>query len=167
MSSLKESEEQTSPPATPGSLGVHVANSHFSKTSASSGNNGWLQEGKGGRKRRRGRGGNNTAWVQAAKRLTMHTAKSGPGDVQNIHTHTFTHTFLFKQIKDKWQIRGVVSLSIPSRVKFMLSQFGNLKISIIQSIELVSAFNKIHFTMSSVVQNEHIHTPLVLNDCYF
>lgn len=46
MSSLKESEEQTSPPATPGSLGVHVANSHFSKTSASSGNNGWLQEGK-------------------------------------------------------------------------------------------------------------------------
>lgn len=46
MSSLKESEEQTSPPATPGSLGVHVANSHFSKTSASSGNKGWLQEGK-------------------------------------------------------------------------------------------------------------------------
>lgn len=40
MSSLKESEEQTSPPATPGSLGVHVANSHFSKTSASSGNKG-------------------------------------------------------------------------------------------------------------------------------
>jgi len=40
MSSLKESEEQTSPPATPGSRGVHVANSHFSKTSASSGNNG-------------------------------------------------------------------------------------------------------------------------------
>lgn len=40
MSSLKESDEQTSPPATPGSLGVHVANSHFSKTSASSGNKG-------------------------------------------------------------------------------------------------------------------------------
>lgn len=46
ISSLKESEEQTSPPATPGSLGVHVANSHFSNTSASSGNKGWLQEGK-------------------------------------------------------------------------------------------------------------------------
>lgn len=46
MSSLNESEEQTSPPATPGSLGVHVANSHFSKTSASSGNKGWLQEEK-------------------------------------------------------------------------------------------------------------------------
>lgn len=40
ISSLKESEEQTSPPATPGSLGVHVANSHFSNTSASSGNKG-------------------------------------------------------------------------------------------------------------------------------
>lgn len=54
MSSLKESEEQTSPPATPGSLGVHVANSHFSKTSASSGNKGWLQE------------GGNTAWVTSS-----------------------------------------------------------------------------------------------------
>lgn len=42
MSSLKESEEQTSPPATPGSRGVQVANSHFSKTSANRGNNGCL-----------------------------------------------------------------------------------------------------------------------------
>ncbi|TSM77350.1 hypothetical protein Baya_6100 [Bagarius yarrelli] len=40
MSSLKESEEQTSPPATPGSLGVHVASSHFSNTSASRGKSG-------------------------------------------------------------------------------------------------------------------------------
>jgi len=43
MSSLNESDEHTSPPATPGSLGVHVASSHFSNTSASSGNNGCLQ----------------------------------------------------------------------------------------------------------------------------
>lgn len=42
MSSLKDSDEQTSPPATPGSLGVHVANSHFSKISASKGNRGCL-----------------------------------------------------------------------------------------------------------------------------
>lgn len=44
MSSLKESEEQTSPPATALSLGVQVASSHFSKMSASSGNKGCLQE---------------------------------------------------------------------------------------------------------------------------
>lgn len=31
MSSLKLSDEHTSPPATPGSRGVHVASSHFSK----------------------------------------------------------------------------------------------------------------------------------------
>ncbi len=43
MSSLKESEEHTSPPATPGSRGVHVASSHFSKTRASRGKRGWLQ----------------------------------------------------------------------------------------------------------------------------
>lgn len=40
MSSLKESEEHTSPPATPGSRGVHVASSHFSKTKASRGKRG-------------------------------------------------------------------------------------------------------------------------------
>lgn len=44
MSSLKESEEQTSAPATALSLGVQVASSHFSKMSASSGNKGCLQE---------------------------------------------------------------------------------------------------------------------------
>jgi hypothetical protein len=44
MSSLKDSEEQTSPPATPGSRGVHVASSHFSKINASSGNKGCLRE---------------------------------------------------------------------------------------------------------------------------
>ena len=43
MSSLNDSEEQTSPPATPGSLGVHVANSHFSNIKARRGNNGCLQ----------------------------------------------------------------------------------------------------------------------------
>lgn len=43
MSSLNESEEQTSPPAAPGSRGVQVASSHFSKTSARSGNNGCLE----------------------------------------------------------------------------------------------------------------------------
>lgn len=44
MSSLKDSEEQTSPPATPGSLGVHVASSHFSKMRASRGNKGCLSK---------------------------------------------------------------------------------------------------------------------------
>lgn len=44
MSSLKDSDEQTSPPATDGSLGVQVASSHFSKIRARSGNNGCLQE---------------------------------------------------------------------------------------------------------------------------
>ena len=44
MSSLKDSEEQTSPPAIPGSLGVQVANSHFSNISASNGKSGWLEE---------------------------------------------------------------------------------------------------------------------------
>lgn len=43
MSSLKDSDEQTSPPATPGSRGVQVASSHFSKISASRGNSGWLK----------------------------------------------------------------------------------------------------------------------------
>lgn len=42
MSSLKDSDEQTSPPATPGSRGVHVASSHFSKISASRGKRGCL-----------------------------------------------------------------------------------------------------------------------------
>lgn len=42
-SSENESDEQTSPPATPGSRGVHVANSHFSNISASKGNSGWLK----------------------------------------------------------------------------------------------------------------------------
>ena len=46
MSSLKESEEQISPPETPGSRGVHVANSHFSNTRAKSGNRGCLQQKK-------------------------------------------------------------------------------------------------------------------------
>lgn len=42
MSSLKDSDEHTSAPCAPGSLGVHVASSHFSKTNASRGNNGCL-----------------------------------------------------------------------------------------------------------------------------
>lgn len=41
-SSLNESDEQTSPPATPGSLGVHVANSHFSNINANRGKSGCL-----------------------------------------------------------------------------------------------------------------------------
>ena len=44
MSSLKESDEQISPPDTPGSLGVLVANSHFSKTRARRGKSGCLQK---------------------------------------------------------------------------------------------------------------------------
>ena len=43
ISSLKDSDEQTSPPATPGSLGVQVANSHFSKMRANSGKSGCLK----------------------------------------------------------------------------------------------------------------------------
>lgn len=42
-SSLKESDEQTSPPATPGSRGVHVASSHFSNINANRGKSGCLQ----------------------------------------------------------------------------------------------------------------------------
>lgn len=57
MSSLKESEEQTSPPATQLSRGVHVASSHFSKIRASSGNKGCLEEEEEKRKTKRGRGG--------------------------------------------------------------------------------------------------------------
>jgi len=44
MSSLKDSDEHTSPPATPGSRGVQVANSHFSNISANNGNNGCLKQ---------------------------------------------------------------------------------------------------------------------------
>ena len=44
-SSLNDSDEQTSP-GPPGSLGVQVANSHFSKINANNGNNGWLKEEK-------------------------------------------------------------------------------------------------------------------------
>jgi hypothetical protein len=43
MSSLNDSEEQTSPPAMPGSRGVQVASSHFSKISASRGKSGCLK----------------------------------------------------------------------------------------------------------------------------
>jgi hypothetical protein len=42
-SSLNDSDEHTSP-GPPGSLGVQVANSHFSKINANNGNNGWLKE---------------------------------------------------------------------------------------------------------------------------
>ena len=42
MSSLKESDEQTSLP--PGVLGVLVASSHFSRISASSGKSGCLKQ---------------------------------------------------------------------------------------------------------------------------
>ena len=44
MSSLKDSDEQTSPPATEGSRGVHVANSHFSKMRAKRGKSGCLKK---------------------------------------------------------------------------------------------------------------------------
>ena len=46
MSSLKDSDEQTSPPATEGSRGVHVANSHFSKMRAKRGKSGCLKNKK-------------------------------------------------------------------------------------------------------------------------
>ena len=46
MSSLKDSVVLTSPPATEGSRGVHVASSHFSKIRASRGNRGCLQYGE-------------------------------------------------------------------------------------------------------------------------
>ena len=57
MSSLKDSELQTSPPATPGSRGVHVASSHFSKMSARRGKRGCLKQGDFSRKKRRREGG--------------------------------------------------------------------------------------------------------------
>lgn len=71
ISSLNDSDEQTSPPATPGSRGVQVANSHFSKISAKRGKRGCLQEnttvtnntvvspesGEGGRHPRKAAGG--------------------------------------------------------------------------------------------------------------
>ena len=44
-SSLNDSDEQTSL-GPPGSLGVQVANSHFSNINANNGNNGWLKEKK-------------------------------------------------------------------------------------------------------------------------
>lgn len=47
MSSLNDSDEHTSPPATPGSLGVQVASSHFSKISARSGKRGCLKTNNG------------------------------------------------------------------------------------------------------------------------
>lgn len=40
ISSLKDSDEQTSAPCIFWSLGVHVANSHFSKTNANRGKSG-------------------------------------------------------------------------------------------------------------------------------
>ena len=46
MSSLNDSELHTSPPATPGSRGVQVASSHFSKIRASRGNKGCLKQGR-------------------------------------------------------------------------------------------------------------------------
>lgn len=90
ISSLKESEEQTSPPATPGSLGVHVANSHFSNTSASSGNKGWLQE------------GGNTAWVQAATTgSTMSHCKKCPWPKARSWRH-ITHK-IFTSLHSDWK----------------------------------------------------------------
>lgn len=44
ISSLNDSDEHTSPPAIPGSLGVLVANSHFSNINASRGNSGCLKK---------------------------------------------------------------------------------------------------------------------------
>lgn len=44
ISSLNDSDEHTSPPAIPGSLGVLVANSHFSNINASRGNSGCLEK---------------------------------------------------------------------------------------------------------------------------
>lgn len=66
MSSLKESEEHTSPPggvprpAPAPSRGEHVANSHFSKTRASSGKSGCL--GEAGEKVHEGRQGTCGVW---------------------------------------------------------------------------------------------------------
>lgn len=44
ISSLNDSDDTTSPLCTPGSLGVHVANSHFSKINANKGNKGCLKD---------------------------------------------------------------------------------------------------------------------------
>lgn len=87
MSSLKESEEQTSPPATPGSLGVHVANSHFSKTSASSGNKGWLQEGKHSLRKEPHTGCTMPAAKNSPHRHIRHLSATW---VQNVSLHVHT-----------------------------------------------------------------------------
>lgn len=77
MSSLKESEEQTSPPATALSLGVQVASSHFSKMSASSGNKGCLQEEQRRRRRRSDRAPTRFLLLKLYPTNLSHTAVHG------------------------------------------------------------------------------------------
>lgn len=116
ISSLKESEEQTSPPATPGSLGVHVANSHFSNTSASSGNKGWLQE------------GGNRAWVQAATTgSTMPHCKKCPWPKARSWRHN-THK-IFTSLHSDWKnIKhiAVILLFLPFQTLLFFKTNGSL-----------------------------------------
>lgn len=83
ISSLNDSDEQTSPPATPGSRGVQVANSHFSKISAKRGKRGCLQENttvtnntmvspeSGGRGRRAPQKSSRRSWRQGPPSLVL------------------------------------------------------------------------------------------------
>lgn len=74
ISSLKDSDEQTSPPATPGSLGVQVANSHFSKISASRGNRGCLHGIKHNSKCHRREQGRGQHWFYKLVSTTRHSS---------------------------------------------------------------------------------------------
>lgn len=110
MSSLKESEEQTSPPAMALSLGVQVASSHFSKMSASSGNKGCLQE----EQRRRRSGGAPTHFL---------LLKLYPTNLSHTAVHGFTLNVSSSQ--------EVSPLFFPSSLQaqrdFFISFFGFLQ----------------------------------------
>lgn len=93
MSSLKESEEQTSPPATPGSRGVQVASSHFSKTRAKRGNNGCLP---GGGTQREGRG-----WGRGGKKSCNQQVFFFFNARTHRHGHTGTTTLCSLAVKPR------------------------------------------------------------------
>lgn len=75
MSSPKESEEHTSPPATPLSRGVHVASSHFSNIRARSGNKGCLEEEREGGEDEKKTGGGREGGRRRRKRRRKEEGK--------------------------------------------------------------------------------------------
>lgn len=92
MSSLKESEEQTSPPATPGSRGVQVASSHFSKTRASRGNNGCLP-GSDTQREKGGGSGEKERRQRKKIRFNKYFFPSFKETPENTQAPTFTRAF--------------------------------------------------------------------------